>query len=451
MFRPIQPQFEIQILNGKNKSVDTLRGANVTSAINGDYINITPCVAYPVVYEEQQSLINTLSFKINRFADILLYYFYIGQTIVFRGGFYSDKRNQMRHVFTGTVTRIKTHFADNGTISFTVECMNYGFTKLGKDSKNFVYPDAGSSRKFAQAENLNLEQIVRGIAEANNFEVGEIDLSSAARKVDFNKINIRYQKNTSDWKFLTQLAKSFGCTVWISTEDGVEKINFCSYEKAVQKQSEIMFIYPLYGVTNKLLGWDGTINEETDVQKFSDPAYNRPRILRDVNVDEDISQATAVTRSKMYYDKETGEYKESVSRIESKDGKNYIVFYELDEERVKWVHEHIPKLADTIRENGPTSMKWGDPKVKDPYTASYYYRCVEIYDEDTSVFDVGFFGVTVTAKCNQDLDIHSQRSYIIKGILSYRTENSLESRFLLRGLKHIWDADGTWTELDFMR
>lgn len=447
MFRPLQPQFKIRVFNGKRVHLDTLKGSKVTPS-DENYIDIEPYVAFPVTYEEQASLLNTLQFTVDKNADLLLYYFYIGQAVIFHGGYYSDNQSSMRHVFSGTVTRIKTHFSDNGKVSFTVECMNYGFTKLGKDFKNFVYPDKSSSRKFAQSESLTLSEIIVGIAKENNYEVGVIDLSSNAKSVNFDRVNIRYQKNVSDWKFLTMLAQDFGCNVWISTDDGVERLNFVSHEKAFHMQSDISFLFPLYGVTNKSLQRDNTF-QDSEIQKFSDEAYNRPRILREVTVEEDISQAYAVSRSAMYFDRSTGEYKDAISRIETdKDGNNTITFYELDEQRVAYVHQNMPEIADKIRDGSPTSLPWGTPD--NPECASYYYKTVRVYDEQTAVFDKAFFGITVTAKCNQDLDIHSQRAYKIRGILSYHSK-SLDTSFFLRGLKHIWDVDGTWTELDFIR
>lgn len=446
MFRPLQPQFKIRVFNGKKDHIDILKGSNVIPSPDGNYLDIESCVAFPVTYEEQASLLNTLQFTVDKYADLLLYYFYIGQSIVFYGGYYSDGQS-MRHVFSGTVTRIKTSFTDNGRVSFTVECMNYGFTKLGKDAKNFVYPDKNSSRKFAQSETLTVIDIIKGIAEENNYEIGVIDLSSGAKSVNFDKINIKYQKNVSDWKFLTTLAQNFGCNVWTSNEDGVEKLNFVSYEKAIRMQSDITFVFPLY-TTNESLKMDNTFHD-SEIQKFSDSAYNRPRILRDVSVDEDISQAYAVSRSATYFDKNTGEYKEAISRIETdKDGRKTITFYELDEARVEYVHRNMPEIADEIRDGGPTSQPWGTPD--NPRCASYYYKVIKIYDEQTAVFDKAFFGITVTAKCNQDLDIHSQRTYQIRGILSYHSKD-LDTSFFLRGLKHIWDTDGNWTELDFIR
>lgn len=449
MFRPLQPRFKIRVFNGKKAQPDTLKGSNVVVSSDENYLDIESCVAYPVTYEEQASLLNTLSFTIDKYADLLLYYFYIGQSVIFYGGYYSDNQESIRHVFSGTVTRIKTSFSNDGRVAFTVECMNYGFTKLGKDPKNFVYPDKNSERKFAQAESLTLSQLITGIAKANNYEIGEIDLSTNAKAVNFDKINIRYQKNVSDWKFLTLLAQDFGCNVWISNDGGVEKLNFVSHEKAFRMQSDISFLFPLYGVTNKDLNMDNTF-QDSEIQKFDDPAYNRPRILRDVTVDEDISQAYAVSRSAMYFDKNTGEYKEAISRIETdKDGKNTITFYELDEQRVEYVHRTMPEIADKIRNGSPTSLEWGDDP-NNPEFACYYYKAVKIYDEQTAVFDKAFFGITVTAKCNQDLDIYSQRTYKVRGILSYHSKD-LTTSFFLRGLKHVWDSDGNWTELDFIR
>ena len=124
MFRPLQPQFKIRVFNGKRVHLDTLKGSNVVTSSDENYIDIEPCVAFPVTYEEQASLLNTLQFTVDKYADLLLYYFYIGQSIILYGGYYADNQSGMRHVFSGTVTRIKTTFTDNGRISFTVECMN---------------------------------------------------------------------------------------------------------------------------------------------------------------------------------------------------------------------------------------------------------------------------------------------------------------------------------------
>lgn len=446
MFRPIQPQFNLRVRNGKREYPDMFKGSSVLPSSDEDSINIEQYVNYPVIYEERADMLNTLQFTVDKYADVLLYYFCIGQEVELFGGYYADNENSMRKVFAGTVTRIKTNFSDNGKVAFTVECMSYGFTKLGKDTHAFVYPDSNSPRSFARADSLDIYAIIKGIAEVNGCKLGKIELSSKARSVTYDKSKIKYQRDASDWKFLTDLASSTGSTVWISSEDGEEKINFVSHEKAIQEQSDdIGFLYPLYSMA---IYKNNPLIKDYEIQKFSNPAYNRPRILREVTVDEDISQAYAVSRSAIYFDKETGEQKEVTAVTTEKDGKSKVIFYELDEQRVAMISHTRPDIADKILKGGPTSMKWGDSN--DPESASYYYREIEEFDEQTAVFDRAFFGITVTAKCNQDLDIHTCRTYKIRGILSYHSRN-IDTAFFLRGLKHVWDRDGTWTELDFIR
>lgn len=438
MFNPLQPSFKIRIFDNKQKEADIKKTGATAS---NEYIDIEACVAYPVTYEESADLLTHLNFTVDKFADILLYYFHIGQRILLKGGYYSDNENSYRDVFSGTVTRIRTRFTEEGRVTFSVECMSYGFTRLGKNPKNFVYPDKKSSRSFAQAEQMSVSDIIKGIAKENNLAIGIIDLSTEARKVNYDKISVRYQKNMTDWAFLKQLANDMGCSVWLENDGGGEKLYFMSHEKVFSKQqSDISFLYPLAGYVEDV--------KDSEMQKFDDPAYNRPRLLTEVNVDEDISAAYSVSRSAVYFDKETGEEKSAVARVEEKDGKKRITFYELDEERVRYVHENMPEIADKIREGGPTDMPWGDEN--DPNCAAYYYKAVTYYEEHQAVFDKAFFGITMTAKCNQDLNIRSQRTYKVRGILSYHSKDK-ETSFYLRGLKHIWDSDGNWTELDFIR
>lgn len=420
-----------------------MKNAGVYVSADGEYIDIERCVSLPVTYEEQASLLNTLTFTVDKFADVLLYYFYIGQTIHFYGGRYTGNDQGVRHVFSGTVTRIRTYFADNGKVTFSVECMSYGFTKLGKTSLSYVYPDANSDRAWAKKDPLTIEDIVRGIAQENKFNIGQLELTADARAVKFTKTKIRYQKDMTDWEFLQHLADDHGCRCWMAAEDGVDKLNFCSDSKAAGHSSDISFVYPL-----KSADMDPRF-KSTEIQTFGESQFNRPRILRNVQVDEDVSMAYAVARSAQYYDKETGEYKDNVVTItQDKDGRRVQYFYELDESRVEWINEHEPEIAKKIRDGNPASLPWGDPK--DPNSASYYYKEIKKYDANVAVFDKAFFGITVTAKTLLDLDIKSQRSYKLRGILSYHSQDK-ETSFFLRGLKHIWDKDGCWTELDFIR
>ena len=140
--------------------------------------------------------------------------------------------------------------------------------------------------------------------------------------------------------------------------------------------------------------------------------------------------------------------------VPRQNGKNEIVFYDLDEQRVAEVENsedpRMKEIADKIRSGSPTSLEWGTPGDGNPEHASYYYKEIKKYDESTAVFDRAFFGITDTGWVNLDLDIVSQKTYKIRGILSYNSD-SLETSFFLRGLKHVWDTDGCKTELDFIR
>ena len=171
------------------------------------------------------------------------------------------------------------------------------------------------------------------------------------------------------------------------------------------------------------------------------------------SVTEDIDQANAVVRSSYDVDMETGDVKMQVSEIGEENGRKVIYMYELDEAKVEYINRTNPELADKIRNSGITDMKWssGVPiKQESPEYARYYYKQTKIVDAETAVFDRAFFGITVEATVNQDLDIRSQRSYPIRGILRYDTTNHT-SRYFLRALRHVWDSNGTSTELEFIR
>ena len=320
MSNPLQPSVKIRLFNGKRANLDDFKSAGLV-AFGKDFMDIEGCVGFPVTYSEEASLLSRLSFTIEHFGDILLYYLYIGQSVQFYGGYYDENNLDFQRVFTGTVTRIKTRFSNTGRISISVECMSYGFTKMGKDAKNFVYPDSQSSRKFAQMSNLTVEQVVRGIIEENGFSVGEISLPSNGSLPKFDNRNPKYQKEMTDWQFLNSLADEVGCSMWMSTEEGRDKIYFMSKDKAFHRQSsDISFVYKLDGKVNEL--------KDSEIIKARNPAYNRPRMLMDCTVEEDVAAANSVTRSSMRYNKDTGEYEELMSKIEvDKDGNESEVVY----------------------------------------------------------------------------------------------------------------------------
>jgi len=453
MIRPLQPQFKIRVYH-KGKKPDhsdafSSRGDNYSSE-KYSYMDIEDCVEYGVTYEEQASLLNTLTFTVDKHGDILLHRFSLGQWIVLYGGYYSDNNSGVRKVFTGTVTRLKTTFSDNGVIRVTIEAMTIGYTKFGKDTAyNFSYPDKNSSREFVKGKtSISLQELVVGLIESAGAEIGEVKLPSIVNRTVYTEKKPIRQNNLSDWKFLSTLADKNSCYLWMDTVDGKEKVYFVDKKKVTNTYDpmSLSFLYPLQGTEGITEANPG------EIQRFPDPSWNRPRLIRDVVVDEDISMAYAVSRTAMYLDKDTGEYKEVTAQVLTDEKGNRItVFYELDQDRVAYIDKVNPKLADQIR-SGASQLVWsnGGPIEKEtPEFTRYYYKKVQNVDENIPVFDNAFFGIYVTATCNQDLDIRSQRSYNIRGILRYSTTAKSE-RYFLRGLKHIWGREGSTTELDFI-
>lgn len=445
MVRPLQPEFRIKVYGGKHLTPEEV--AKTHAVKENKALDITKCVGYPVEYSEEISMINRLTFTVVRNADILLYYFYLGQNITLDGNYYSEDGSALRRVFSGSVTRIRTNFADNGIVTFTIEALAYGFQKLGKDPKTRSFPDEDGVTKFNKEE-VTVTDVIKKIAEEAGMELGDIDMhpdnsDSVVNDKPFSSTNMSIQHNESDYQYLSRLARQFGCTMWTSEEDGVQKINVVHKTKAMKKQtSGIRFLYPLYG----------RVTEATDSEMIRHSGYSqwdRPRILRNLTVEENIADATSISRSAVYIDPETGDSKEATAKIvHNADGSNSMELYELDEARVKHVNDTMPEVAKYIRDNPPSRMPWGDGTS--PYDAAYYYKRTKIVDETVAVYDGAYFGTTITAKTQMDLRIRSQRAYPIRGIVSYHSK-SLLSNFMLRGLKHIWDVDGCWTELDFIR
>lgn len=454
LYRPTQNQYKIRIFTPGSKPTSddnfVSRSGKRLMSENREYMDIEEFVGGDVIYEEQASLLNTLTFTIDKDADVILQRLIWGQWVTLYGGFYTENNQSMRKVFSGTIVRIRTNLPNNGVPSVTVTAYSYGYTQMGKDQKYVTYPDPDSDRKFLSGkQQIGLKQLIEGIAKDDGIEIGEIVLPKSVANKRFTLDDLRHQRGVTDWMFLNEIAKQHGCSMWMDFKDGTEKLFFVDTEKATRAYNDdIKFLYPLRGSS----GVQSANQDEIYSQQYAE--YDRPRLIWDVTIDEDISEANSVSRSAMYFNKETGEYTEAISEIAEVDGKRVVRFYELDESRIEHIHETQPDIADKLRNSGPTSMPWTsgakNPEDESPEYGRYYYRVKEVYDEDMAVFDRAFMGITVTATCAQDLRIRSQRAYDIRGILRYTTRSS-EGKYYLYSLKHIWGSQGPVTELEFKK
>lgn len=453
-YRPTQNQYKLRVFTPGTKPASDenfiSRGGRKLLDEGGDYIDVEKFVGGDVVYEEQASLLNTLTFTIDKDADVLIQRMIWGQWVVLYGGFYTDEGYSLRKVFSGTIVRIRTELPNNGRAKFTVTAYSYGYTQMGKEPKYFAYPDPDSNRNFLKGKkSISLKQLIEGVAKEDGMQIGEIVLPKSVASKKFTIDSVEHQKGVTDWAFLNKLAKTHGCNIWTQFEEGAERLYFVDTEKSTRSYNEtISFLYPLQGN----YGVKQVLPEEMYSQSIAE--YDRPRLIWDVTIDEDISMAASVSRSAMYFDKETGEYTEAIAEISEQDGVRVIRFYELDEARVQHIHDTDPETADRIRDAGPTSMPWTsgakNPEDESPNFARYYYRVKEVYDEEMAVFDRAFMGITINATCAQDLRIRSQRVYDVRGILRY-TSRSSEGKYYLSGLKHIWGNSGPITELEFRK
>lgn len=454
MNNPIQPSFKIRLyMKGEipaNTDTYRVRGGTLTNIGESRFIDIEQFVTWPVEYKEQMSQVNTLSFTVDKYAELLLQRTYLGQWVVFFGGYYDETGDGVRKIFGGTITRIRTRFQDDGRVSYTVECFAYGFTQMGKDTGlNYTYPDTGSGARpcFAGKSAITITELIQGIVESDGMKLGTLALPKKVAKTTFTLKNVRRQVNQSDWAFLNSLAHDFGCIMWSETVDGVETINVIEREsKELREDTNIQFLYvPERG--------DIKSARLQEIQQFDDSVWNRPRILRSVTVDENINAAYSVRRSAVKFNPQTGQLEDNVvAEITEKDGKKVITMYEFDAERVKEVAEKQPDVAAKIRRLGPFGVEWSSGKEPEsPLFARYYYRQVtKPLDENVAVFDMSFLGIKIKARCNQDLNIHTQRVYNVRGILRYNSTDQV-GKYYLMGLTHTWDGTGTWTDLEFMK
>ena len=465
MLRPTQPQFKIRLwLTGKPSSSDAVRKVEKSRNSSADFVDIEPFVDYDVVYEEQATMLNTLSFTITKDGDLFLQKLHLNMWVSLYGGTYSDGvSDTLRLVFSGTIIRIRTKFNNNGKIFVSCEAISYGYVRLGKDRRQCCFPDKRSDRSFLTGKTeIKLSEVVRGIVEESGMKMGDLILGKGATDIVFTEKNTRRQNNMSDWAFLHELARISNCTMWLEYSTGDEVVHFVDKGTALKTANkEISFVWYNSGSAigkdkngNAVSYRTSTIEEQSEWLRYPGaPEWDRPRFIWDVDVDEDIASAYAVTRAAVYIDKETGEQKEAIAEVEERDGKRFYVFYELDERRVQETEEKHPEFADKVRKGDPTGMTWADGQTPEQDTyrcARFYYKKVERYDEEQMVFDTAFFGIKVTGKTIQDLNIHSQQTYPIRGIMRYSSSDVVGNWYLL-GLRHTWNREGALTELEFIK
>lgn len=384
-------------------------------------VDLAPYVSR-VEYEESPDMLRSLVFTIDKYGELILGVLSRGQTVKFVGGTLVKNAE----IFNGTITRIKTSFDEDGSAIITVEALSTAWNALGKEvQRHFTYPALGNSRFNTNSESMKISEIVAKIAEEYGIKLSPIKINKEADK-QFSLKNALHQKGTSDWVLLLQLAKIANASVWTEFVDGEETLFFVDRSIVRNTPGNISFVY--------------ASREPKRNYGFHDIEFTGHKMLRNVTIDEDIDSITSVSYASTRWDFETGEEKSNISEVVTEDGKRKIIYYELDEAAVEALERTNPRMAKALRDMGITGIPWR--------IAKNFYKQVTIIDEDSAMYDQAFYGITITAETDGDIDIRSQKAYNVYGILRYSSK-SREDRLWLYSLRHIWDSEGFITELTF--
>lgn len=345
----------------------------------------------------------------------------LGHRVEVWGGNY--KVDNYRKIFNGNIKLVKTKFGNDGRISVGLTCYDNVWAQGASSALHFSYPSKGNLRGWASVEKLRASELVRNlITKEMQLEVGEIVI---ANDREYTWKQPVAQTNATDWSFLRKLARLLGCFVWAENTNDTQRIHFVDIGKAASYAAATEFAYVL--------------RDEAGNYLTKELAPNHVPI-RNVTVEEDTSMAFANKRIVTKFDPVTGNETQLISRYDEE--KRIVYFYKLDEGKVAQLRKDNPTEADRLLNQGPTGISETD------YLK--FYTETSHQDEDIAVFDTPFLGVTVRATIDGDVHIRTQQSYTVRNIARYGSQQRT-GRYLLRGLKHTWGADGFETELELLR
>lgn len=412
------------------------------------FAEVEKYVSWGVSYEEQADLNRVLTFTIDKFGAEIIHYLRVGMVVSFYGG----TLREYAKIFSGNITKLRTRFSEDGTLAITVESLSRSWNQLGKNlTLSNVYPDLKSTRAFAKSKpTLRISEIVRGICEENGMEVALIDIPKQNGKDGDEVLSVAravQQNRISDWVLLNRLAKRVNCTIWTEFEGENEKLYFVDRSKVRNSPdvyypdgNEISFLFPAKGTLHN----DKQALEDRERFFIQERLRKGQVLLSEVSVEEDIASQDSISYGATKFDMESGEEVSLTAEIITReDGKRFLQFYELDYDKVDALEKTNPALARQLREMNPTSIPW-------EITRQFLKTKDMAIDEDVSVYDQAFFGVTITATCRGSVHIRSQRTYKVEGVLRYGTRDA-STRYWLYGLRHRWEEDGFWTDLTFKR
>lgn len=399
-----------------------------------------------VIYEEQADLIRTLTFTIGKFAEVFINHIYITQDVTLYGGYIGSYAK----IFVGKVQRVRTTMPNDGAVKITVECMSTSWTALGKDiTNNYVYPDVNSTRRFAKGKSLlTAPEIVRGIVEENNMQMGTLELAPGVANRQFSVQESLHQNRVSDWALLKRLADKCNATIWTEFDKETEKLFFVDRSMVRNTPSNyfiggkvVSFVYPLRELKD---GIGADILKDRNSSFYKKYLDDGQILMFDVSMDQDIASMNSISYGASHFNMETGEQENypAAEIIKEKDKSAVLRYYELDDAKVAALERDNPAMAKQLRSMNPTGIPWDIVKQ--------FLKHVDIADEDSAIYDQAFFGITINATINGDIHVRSQRAYSLYGVLNFSSIGT-HGQYWLYSLKHRWAPGEFLTDLVFKK
>lgn len=444
MQRPLQlrPRFSISVKRPGTK--DKL-----------DITNIVDSVSLSVDTDR----IGVLSFTINRQVSVLSEFMMIGYEIEFYGGFtdnsaYYDKPKGIdakynpdgftyktdnteffKALFKGTVSSLKTSYAEDGTKTMAIDAKDRSWGYTAKARLNHSYPSVDAERKFADVTTLKISDLVKGICNDIGFKVGQIFIED---DFEYTLKNPAVQEHMTDWAFLRELAKDHSCYVTTDIDGNDYLLNFIQSSKARKTAGKIEFVWldrkDDFGFSD--LPQLPTGDTTSELSKLKENQVQLTAIDVTVNMQAVDGGVVQVVTD---FSTESGEKKEVLVSYE--EDADDLIYYELDQAKVDNMVRTNPDEADRLSKMGPT----GIPREQ----FLEYYTKVRIPKERIKAMDMPMMGIELSGSCIGNLNIQPFQSYAVYGIGKYQTRASGKYKYYVQSLTHSWTPGDFVTEITF--
>ncbi|WP_437896317.1 phage late control D family protein [Sorangium sp. So ce124] len=170
-------------------------------------------------------------------------------------------------VFAGRIYRVDGSFPENGVPTLRVQAYDRSM-KMGLKRRNRPFTD------------MALSDIVRNVAGLHGFASVNVDVVGDPR---FTGNGIRQQDKT-DLDFLLELARTYGCVMYVRPGDSGDTLHFVSQYTVMMTEPSVTLHYGRAGAAHPLYSFQSSANV-SDVEL--------PRVLS--GIDFDTGQATSVT------------------------------------------------------------------------------------------------------------------------------------------------------------